>query len=68
MAGNPDKAYLWAHRDPVIGIGVSLPDSDHDSGCDYVCTKQKLREIFGEISEDLERDEEEMEAAASDKR
>ena len=59
-AGNPDKAYLWAGRDPLIGIGVSLPDSAHDTGCDYVCTKQKLREIFGEISDDLERDEEEM--------
>jgi hypothetical protein len=57
-----DKAYLWADRDPVVGIAVSLPDSNYDSGCDYVCTKQKLKEIFGEISEDLERDEEEMEA------
>jgi hypothetical protein len=59
-AGNSDEAYLWAGRDPLIGIGVSLPDSAHDTGCDYVCTKQKLREIFGEISDDLERDEEEM--------
>jgi hypothetical protein len=50
---------------PVIGIGVSLPDSDHDTGCDYVCTKQKLREIFGEISEDLARDEEEEATAAA---
>jgi hypothetical protein len=60
---NPDKAYHWGNRDPLIGIGVSLPDSEHDKGCDYVCTRQKIREIFGEISDDLERDEEE--AAAS---
>lgn len=64
-AGYSDKSYLWAGRDPVIGIGVSLPDSDHDTGCDYVCTKQKLREIFGEISDDLERDEEEEATAAA---
>jgi hypothetical protein len=65
-SGNADKAYLWGDRDPVIGIGVSLPDSEHDKGCDYVCTRQKIREIFGEISDDLERDEaEEAEAAAA---
>ena len=62
---NPDKAYLWRDRDPLIGIGVSLPDSEHDKGCDYVCTRQKIREIFGEISDDLERDDEEAEAAAA---
>jgi len=55
--GNIDEAYLWESRDPLIGIGVSLPGSLHDNGCDYVCTKQKIREIFGEISDDLERDD-----------
>jgi hypothetical protein len=54
-----DADFLWKQKDPVIGIGVSLPDSMYDSGCDYVCTRQKLREIFGVLSEDLERDEEE---------
>lgn len=62
--GNPDKAYLWGTRDPVIGIGVSLPESAHDKGYDYVCTRQKIREIFGEISDDLERDDEEAAATA----
>jgi hypothetical protein len=54
-----DAAFLWGQKDPVIGIGVSLPGSMYDSGCDYVCTRQKLREMFGVLSEDLERDEEE---------
>ena len=54
-----DTAFLWGQRDPVIGIGVSLPGSQHDSGCDYLCTRQKLREIFGDLSDDLDRDEEE---------
>lgn len=63
--GKSDKGYLWADKDPVIGIGVSLPNSAHDSGCDYLCTKQKLKEIFGEISEDLQRDDEE-DAASSE--
>jgi hypothetical protein len=54
-----DAAFLWGKKDPVIGIGVSLPGSQFDSGCDYVCTRQKLREMFGVLSEDLERDEEE---------
>jgi hypothetical protein len=43
----------------VIGIAVSLPNSKFDSGCDYVCNKQKLREIFGSLADDLERDAEE---------
>jgi hypothetical protein len=64
-SGNADKAYLWEDRDPVIGIGVSLPESAHDKGCDYVCTRQKIREIFGEISDDLERDDEEAAATAA---
>ena len=62
LRGNPDKAYLWAGNNPVIGIAVSLPGSKHDHGCDYVCTPQKIREIFGEESAvDLERDEQEAE-------
>ena len=44
---------------PVIGIAVSLPSSKHDTGCDYVCTPQKMREIFGSLADDLKRDEEE---------
>ena len=43
----------------VIGIAVSLPGSRYDSGCDYVCNKQKQREIFGSLAEDFERDEQE---------
>jgi hypothetical protein len=62
--GNLDPAFLWGNRDPVIGIGVSLPGSLHDKGCDYVCTPQKIREIFGEISDDLERDDQEEAAVA----
>ena len=54
-----DASFLWGQNDPVVGIAVSLPGSQYDSGCDYVCTRQKLREIFGDLSEDLERDEEE---------
>ncbi len=56
---NKSDTFLWGERDPLIGIGVSLPESRFDSGCDYVCTRQKLREIFGALSDDLERDEEE---------
>lgn len=44
---------------PVIGMAVSLPASNYDNGCDYVCTPQKLREIFGSLADDLKRDEEE---------
>jgi len=40
----------------VIGIAVSLPPSRHDKGFDYVCSPQKMREIFGDLAEDLERD------------
>lgn len=43
----------------VIGMAVSLPSSKHDKGCDYVCTPQKLREIFGSLADDLNRDDEE---------
>jgi hypothetical protein len=28
-------------------------------GCDYVCTRQKMRELFGELVDDLERDDDE---------
>lgn len=44
---------------PVIGMAVSLPTSHHDNGCDYVCTPQKMREIFGSLADDLERDDKE---------
>jgi hypothetical protein len=43
-------------KDPVIGVAVSLPSSKYDKGFDYVCTPQKMREIFGELADDLERD------------
>jgi hypothetical protein len=43
----------------VIGIAVSLPGSRYDTGCDYVCNRQKQREIFGSLAEDFERDEQE---------
>lgn len=43
----------------VIGVAVSLPSSKHDKGCDYVCTPQKMREIFGTLADDLSRDDEE---------
>jgi hypothetical protein len=54
-----DKHYQWGQRDPVIGVAISLPASDHDSGCVYVCNRQKKREMFGEAAEDEERDDEE---------
>jgi hypothetical protein len=49
---------------PVIGMAVSLPASKHDKGCDYVCTPQKLREIFGNLADDLKRDDEEDQSVA----
>ena len=48
----------------VIGMAVSLPASTHDTGWDYVCTPQKLREMFGTLADDLERDDEQDEAPA----
>jgi hypothetical protein len=51
--------YLWNGKAPLIGVAVSLPDSQHDMGCDYVCTRQKMRELFGELADDLERDDDE---------
>jgi hypothetical protein len=59
MPSVPKAAEQWGDRDPVIGIAISLPSSDHDNGCVYVCNRQKKREIFGEVAEDQERDEEE---------
>lgn len=59
MNGETDAAYLWGGREPLIGVAISLPESRHDSGCDYVCTPQKIREIFGELADDLARDEQE---------
>jgi hypothetical protein len=57
--------YQWGKRDPVIGMAVSLPASEHDNGCVYVCNRQKKREIFGEVAEDQERDEDETETAST---
>jgi hypothetical protein len=57
---NPEGSTAEAWDGPtVIGIAVSLPSSKHDKGCDYVCTPQKMREIFGTLADDLKRDEEE---------
>jgi hypothetical protein len=56
--------YRWGDRDPLIGIAVSLPPSQHDTGCDYVCNRQKKREIFGDVADDQERDVEEMQTAS----
>ena len=60
-----DKYYQWGQRDPLIGIAVSLPASKHDNGCVYVCNRQKKRELFGEVAEDQERDDEEAAATAA---
>lgn len=49
----------WTKSFPVIGIALSLPQSIHDKGWDYVCTKQKMKELFGAMADDLERDDEE---------
>ena len=49
----------WTESFPVIGIALSLPQSIHDKGWDYVCTKQKMKELFGAMADDLERDDEE---------
>ena len=58
---HPDDGSVAKEWDgpPVIGVAVSLPPSKHDNGSDYVCTPQKLREIFGTLADDLNRDEEE---------
>lgn len=56
--GDGSAAKVW-DGPPVIGMAVSLPSSNHDNGCDYVCTPQKLREIFGSLADDLKRDDEE---------
>ena len=52
-------AEQWTEKCPVIGIALSLPKSAHDKGWDYVCTKQKMNELFGPMADDLERDDEE---------
>ena len=57
-----DKHYQWKDRDPLIGIAVSLPPSQYDTGCNYVCNRQKKRELFGDFADDQERDEIETEA------
>lgn len=59
----PTAATVWDGL-PVIGMAASLPFSKHDNGCDYVCTPQKLREIFGNLVDDLTRDEEEDQSPA----
>jgi hypothetical protein len=59
LENKEDTSFLWGERKPVIGIAVSLPESKHDKGCTYVCTPQKIREIFGERLADFDRDEEE---------
>jgi hypothetical protein len=64
-ASNEDESFLWDDRPPVIGIAVSLPQSKHDKGCNYVCTPQKIRELFGETAADFDRDEEESQEAVA---
>jgi hypothetical protein len=59
LTGEQDTHYQWIDKDPIIGIAVSLPASEYDAGCVYVCNRQKKREMFGEVAEDSERDEEE---------
>ena len=45
---------------PVIGIAVSFPKSDRDTGQEYVCNPRMLVELFGEqFAEDVIRDEDE---------
>jgi hypothetical protein len=44
--------------EPLIGVAVSFPSSEHDLGQDYVCNPRMLAELFGEqFAEDTERDE-----------
>jgi hypothetical protein len=64
-ASAEDESFLWGDRPPVIGIAVSLPQSKHDKGCNYVCTPQKIRELFGETAADFDRDEEESQEAVA---
>lgn len=63
-APNEDPALEERGGPLVIGMAVSLPASKHDKGCDYVCTPQKLREMFGTLADDLERDDEQDKAPA----
>ena len=58
---NTQTSTAWeaAAKPVVIGVAVSLPGSKYDSGCDYVCNKQKQREIFGSLIDDIDRDEQE---------
>jgi hypothetical protein len=42
---------------PIIGVAVSFPASNNDTGQDYVCNPRKIEEMFGaEFAEDFERD------------
>jgi hypothetical protein len=46
--------------EPLIGVAVSFPSSEHDHGQDYVCNPRMLAELFGEqFAQDAERDEQE---------
>jgi hypothetical protein len=46
--------------EPVIGIAVSFPSSEHDLGQDYVCNPRMLSELFGEqFGDDSSRDDQE---------
>lgn len=46
--------------EPLIGVAVSFPGSEHDHGQDYVCNPRMLAELFGEqFAQDAERDEQE---------
>jgi hypothetical protein len=45
---------------PVIGVAVSFPKSEKDTGQEYVCNPRMLAELFGEqFAEDVIRDEDE---------
>ena len=53
------KAWEDANLPPLIGVAVSLPGSKHDKGCDYVFNPEAVRQMFGTLVEDAERDDEE---------
>jgi hypothetical protein len=47
----------------VVGLAVSFPSSDSDTGQDYVCNPRMIEELFGsQLAEDIERDKQEEDA------
>lgn len=44
----------------VVGVAVSFPSSNNDTGQEYVCNPRMIEEMFGsQLAEDIERDDEE---------